>query len=157
MLTRTALNPLSWNLRGSQIGVAAHELPPTDVYWLRLSPSSWRITDSFPFDSPVAFGATIVVDRARVPNENGNLAAIPRAPVYIYAIPFFHLLTSLRVLSCLSLFQCWRYGIAPNLFPRPATAKPTLYHEVSTTRGESGSLFAGNDTDRPDFVGLHPG
>lgn len=81
-------------------------------------------------------------------------AILPR-----YMLPLFHLLTSLRVLSCRSLFQPGDTELPSIYFPRPARRQwqqPTLYHEVGTTRGESGSLFAGNDTGRPDFAGLHP-
>lgn len=157
MLTRTALNRLSWNSRDNQVGMARHELLPTDVYWLRLSLPLGELQTRFRSILLLHSIATIVVARARIEWKWKSRHLVVISALSVYAISLFHFLTSLRVLSCRSLFQRWRYGIAPNLFPRPVTAKPTLYHEVSTTRGESGSLFAGNDTGRPDFVALHPG
>jgi len=84
------------------------------------------------------------------------LGARDLAPIYGTTFPPSYLSPSSLVPESIS---AWRYGIAPNLFSRPARRQwqqPTLYHEVDTTREESGSLFAGNDTGRPDFAGLHP-
>lgn len=80
----------------------------------------------------------------------------PRPPIYATTFPPSYFPPSSLVPESI---PARRYGIAPNLFPQPVRRQrqqPTLYHEVGTTHGESGSLFAGNDTGRPDFAGLHP-
>lgn len=152
-LTRTALNRLSWNSRDNQVGMTGHELPPSDVYWLRLSLPLGELQTRFRSILLLHSIATIVVARARIEWKwkSRHLIVIPR-PRHITFPPYLSPSSLVpESIPALAIRNC------PNLFPRPATAKPTLYHEVSTTRGESGSLFAGNDTDRPDFIGLHPG
>jgi len=136
------------------IGMAVHELPPTDcVYWLRLS---FPLGESCSLLLHLATGGASI--RRRRPNDmkTGNLAARRYLSlVYVTTFPPSYLVPASLVPESISTR---RYGIAPNLSPRPASGQPTLYHEEGreggggggTTREENGSLFAGNDEDRSD-------
>lgn len=100
--------------------VTKHELPsslpPPGCLLASIKLANYRL--SFPFRSPVAFGVTAT--RVGIPelNENGNIGCTARdlAPPR-YMLPLFHLLTSLRVLSCRSLFQPGDTELPPIYFP----------------------------------------
>lgn len=125
--------------------------------------SPWWITDLFPLSlllhSVRRYAAMVMV---RVKWKCGNLRRTVIATPGVLSFFYFLIFSLSRPFCCLlevslEYIPDWQREIAQIYFPRPAVcAVSTLYnHEVYTSRDESGSLFAGNETGLHDSGGLH--
>lgn len=148
MLMRIALNRLSWNSRDNQVGMVGHE--STDVYWLRLSLPLGELQTRF---RSILLLHSIVLARMKMEISSSRLV-IPR-PRYIRHItfPLSYLSPSSLVPESIPAIRNCPQFISSTGDGKTHLVPRSEYHP----RRKRSSLFAGNDTDRPDFVGLHPG